>query len=319
MATTSNTLGYYEDPVPALYVGKIVDDNWTISDNGLHQSVDGSGTDVNANALKVSSGERVMYQVAQYVYPNQSTYLAFDTTLDPCLELTGYTMFNDDWAVVNSSFSWAQTSGNRVIAERTLTEEESNCKTYRLYISAKVKDQATLAAHGHAASTYWNLSTSSYVWSAPADHPSHGNGTNASWLWGNYTKQNVVIHANGGVLDIGDSSIGKDSDGNAIVPVRQGSMSYWALGVSASLYCHNFIGFFDAASGGNMVWNSGGGCIEGQYWKADAWMKIVVYSLSVAACIFFLQDMVSTLMMAVPLLMAVMVLTESRISRGCAS
>lgn len=59
--------------------------------------------------------------------------------------------------------------------------------------------------------------------------------------------------------------------------------------------------------------------IKKKKYVVDAWMKIVVYSLNVAACIFFLQDMVSTLMMAVPLLMAVMVLIESRISRGCAS
>lgn len=52
--------------------------------------------------------------------------------------------------------------------------------------------------------------------------------------------------------------------------------------------------------------------IKKKKYVADAWMKIVVYSLNVAVCIFFLQDMVSTLMMAVPLLMAVMVLIQER-------
>lgn len=56
--------------------------------------------------------------------------------------------------------------------------------------------------------------------------------------------------------------------------------------------------------------------IKKKKYVADAWMKIVVYSLSVAACIFFLQDMVSTLMMAVPLLMAIVVLIDSRASTG---
>ena len=45
---------------------------------------------------------------------------------------------------------------------------------------------------------------------------------------------------------------------------------------------------------------------------ADAWMKTVIYSLGVSVCIFFLQEVVSTLMMAVPLIMAVVVLIESR-------
>ena len=52
--------------------------------------------------------------------------------------------------------------------------------------------------------------------------------------------------------------------------------------------------------------------IKKKKYVADAWMKIVIYSLSVAVCIFFLQDMVSTLMMAVPLLMAATVLLKSR-------
>lgn len=56
--------------------------------------------------------------------------------------------------------------------------------------------------------------------------------------------------------------------------------------------------------------------IKKKKYVADAWMKIVIYSLSVAACIFFLQDMVSTLMMAVPLLMAIVVLIDSRASTG---
>ena len=52
--------------------------------------------------------------------------------------------------------------------------------------------------------------------------------------------------------------------------------------------------------------------IKKKKYVADAWMKTVIYSLSVSVCIFFLQDMVSTLMMAVPLLMAVVVLIDSR-------
>ena len=59
--------------------------------------------------------------------------------------------------------------------------------------------------------------------------------------------------------------------------------------------------------------------IKKKKYVADAWMKIIVYSVCAALCIFGIQDIGGTLMMAVPLLMAVMVLIESRISRGCAS
>lgn len=52
--------------------------------------------------------------------------------------------------------------------------------------------------------------------------------------------------------------------------------------------------------------------IKKKKYVADAWMKTVIYSLGVSVCIFFLQEVVSTLMMAVPLIMAVVVLIESR-------
>lgn len=55
--------------------------------------------------------------------------------------------------------------------------------------------------------------------------------------------------------------------------------------------------------------------IKKKKYVADAWMKTVIYSLGVSICIFFLQEVVSTLMMAVPLLMAVMVLIDNRTSK----
>lgn len=54
--------------------------------------------------------------------------------------------------------------------------------------------------------------------------------------------------------------------------------------------------------------------IKKKKYVADAWMKIIVYSVCAALCIFGIQDIGGTLMMAVPLLMAVMVLIESRAS-----
>lgn len=59
--------------------------------------------------------------------------------------------------------------------------------------------------------------------------------------------------------------------------------------------------------------------IKKKKYIADAWMKIIVYSVCAALCIFAIQDIGGTLMMAVPLLMAVMVLIESRTIHGCVS
>ena len=55
--------------------------------------------------------------------------------------------------------------------------------------------------------------------------------------------------------------------------------------------------------------------IKKKKYVADAWMKIIVYSVCAALCIFAIQDIGGTLMMAVPLLMAVMVLIDSRTSK----
>lgn len=59
--------------------------------------------------------------------------------------------------------------------------------------------------------------------------------------------------------------------------------------------------------------------IKKKKYVADAWMKIIVYSACAALCIFVIQDIGGMLMMAVPLLMSVVVLIESRTSRDYVS
>ena len=182
VATTANTLGYYEDPVPNKYVYKVVNGQNTLG--GRHSTAQG-GDNLDTQALKVNEGDTVLYEIAQHVYPNQNTYLAFDDSFDPCLNITGYGVYNNEWQNVSNSFNW-RNNGNRIIAEKTLTEEESNCHTFHLCVYATVKSNRTLYNHGHSASTYWNLSNQALVWTTSTDHGDHRNVTNQSWIWGQH-------------------------------------------------------------------------------------------------------------------------------------
>ena len=182
VATTANTLGYYEDPAPNKYVYKVVNGQNTLG--GRHSTAQG-GDNLDTQALKVNEGDTVLYEIAQHVYPNQNTYLAFDDSFDPCLNITGYGVYNNEWQNVTGSFNW-RNSGNRIIAEKTLTEEESNCHTFHLLVYATVKSNRTLYNHGHSASTYWNLSNQALVWTTSTDHGDHKNVTNQSWIWGQH-------------------------------------------------------------------------------------------------------------------------------------
>ena len=114
VATTANTLGYYEDPAPNKYVYKVVNGQNTLG--GRHSTAQG-GDNLDTQALKVNEGDTVLYEIAQHVYPNQNTYLAFDDSFDPCLNITGYGVYNNEWQNVTGSFNW-RNSGNRIIAEK---------------------------------------------------------------------------------------------------------------------------------------------------------------------------------------------------------
>ena len=182
VATTANTLGYYEDPAPNKYVYKVVNGQNTLG--GRHSTAQG-GDNLDTQALKVNEGDTVLYEIAQHVYPNQNTYLAFDDSFDPCLNITGYGVYNNEWQNVTGSFNW-RNSGNRIIAEKTLTEEESNCHTFHLLVYATVKSNRTLYNHGHSASANWNLSNQALVWTTSTYHGDHRNVTNQSWIWGQH-------------------------------------------------------------------------------------------------------------------------------------
>lgn len=53
--------------------------------------------------------------------------------------------------------------------------------------------------------------------------------------------------------------------------------------------------------------------IKKKKYVADAWMKIIVYSVCAALCIFVMRDIGEMLMMIIPLIMALAVLRENRI------
>ena len=253
--------------------------NWTVNkyyldlngvlDGKSTDNIAGYGTaDVYVNDVKVATGVTDYYTQQPYgstykivVTPTEGHSVVGNTTLTGTI--TGTTGVSPSLKTNSYTVTYKYNVSGNTTADLTQTA------TYGTAWTTKASN--AFARKGYTLSS-WNTQAdgkgTTYAVNAQQTNKQLSNVTlYAVWKANTYA---LKFHPNGGIINVTDANITKNSDGTATVYVTYGATNFYNLGISASKTGYTMSGFYTATSGGTKLWNNGGACLkDGTYWNSS--------------------------------------------------